>query len=182
MHDDRVRAVVRGYGERVRVVGVELFGKSSTYDWLATEDAGFEKITLFPGRDFTDNSILKTVSAIVKLCWQIDAKHIFFCNYEKPDIFLAALLLRLSGKKTYMMANSKYDDKTRSLFKEVAKSLFLMPYMGGISNETRSADYMRFLGVNAGKIASPYNTLSLAEIRNLSAVEPALSVLLFAER
>ena len=182
MHDDRVRAVVRGYRGKVRVVGVELFGKSSTYDWVVTDDAGFEKITLFPERDFASNSIFKTASAIIKICRQVGAQHIFFCNYEKLEIFLAALLLRLLGKKTYMMANSKYDDKTRSLFKEVAKSLFLMPYMGAISNETRSADYMRFLGVNARKIASPYNTLSLAEIRRLSAVEPAPAGALFADR
>lgn len=182
MHDDRVRAVVRGYQGKVRVVGVELFGKSSTYDWEVTDGAGFEKITLFPEQDFTSNSIFKTASAIVKICRHVGAQHIFFCNYEKLEIFLAALSLRLLGKKTYMMANSKYDDKTRSLFKEVAKSLFLMPYMGGISNETRSADYMRFLRVNARKIASPYNTLSLAEIRRLSAVEPAPAGAFFADR
>ncbi|MCD2178051.1 glycosyltransferase [Rhizobium sp. C1] len=181
MHDDRIRAVEKIYVGKVRIIGVELFGKSDTYAWDNDHNTEFEKITLFQGYEVR-HSPLKVAAAIVRCCLALKAKDIFLCNYNEKYILLAAIVLRLMGKQVYTMADSKYDDYARFLWREVGKSLFCIPYVGGLSNEARSSDYMRFLGVNPRRIAAPYNTLSLERMRSLSGTVPAPDGAAFAER
>lgn len=182
MHDDRVRAVARAYGEKARVVGIELFGKSDTYDWDNEAGSGFEKITLFPGEDFSRNSSIRTARAIVSRCLSLDARHVFLCNYERPAIFLAAMLLRLSGRKVYMMSCSKFDDYERNIQREWLKRFFFLPYLGALSSGVRARDYMRLMGIPSERIATEYNTLSLDRIRSLSGTVPAPAGTPFAAR
>lgn len=172
MHDDRVRAVEKAYGGRARVVGIELFRKSDTYAWANDHNTDFKKMSLFEGTG-ARRSIFKVASAIVRCCLSVKATHIFMCNYERAYILLAAIILRLLGKKVYTMGDSKFDDYQRELWREVGKSLYYLPYSGGLSDEVRSSDYMRFLGVTHSRIATPYNTLSIERLRGLSGTVPA---------
>lgn len=182
MHDDRVRAVARAYGEKARIVGVELFGKSDTYDWDNEAGTGFEKTTLFPGEDFSRNSTFRTARAIVSRCLSLGARHVFLCNYERPAIFLAAMVLRLSGRKVYMMSCSKFDDYERDIMREWLKRFFFLPYGGALSSGLRARDYMRLMGIPTERIATEYNTLSLQRIRALSETVPAPAGIPFAAR
>jgi L-malate glycosyltransferase len=182
MHDDRVRAVAKSYGDRLRVVGIELFGKSDTYEWDNESNTEFEKITLFPGQDFSRNSTLQTARAIVGRCLDLKADHVFLCNYERPAIFLAATVLRLAGKRVYMMSCSKFDDYERDIRREWLKRFFFLPYQGALSSGIRARDYMRLMGIARDRIATEYNTLSIDRIRKLSGKVPAPGGTAFAER
>lgn len=106
----------------------------------------------------------------------------FLCHYQEPAIFLVAVALRMLGRKVYTMGCSKFDDYTRNLPRELVKSFMYSPYNGAISSGIRSRDYMRFMGFSPEKIASPYNTVSLDRIRQLSAAQPAPDGTAFRDR
>ncbi|MET3614940.1 glycosyltransferase involved in cell wall biosynthesis [Rhizobium aquaticum] len=182
MHDDRVRALVRACGGKARIVGLELFGKSDTYAWDNEAGDDFEKITLFPGQSHSLSRTLKIAAVIVRHCRALNADQVFLCHYELPAILLAACMLRLLGMKVYAMGDAKFDAYKRHLWREVGKSFFFLPYVGALSNEVRSKDYLRFLGIKAGRIAAPYNTISIDRLRRLSGTVPAPNGAAFADR
>jgi glycosyltransferase involved in cell wall biosynthesis len=80
------------------------------------------------------------------------------------------------------MGCSKFDDYKRTLWREVGKSFFYLPYCGGISSGKRARDYMRFLGIPEGKIQTEYNTVSIERICKLAGVDPAPGGPAFEER
>ncbi len=172
MHADRVDAVARHLsGEPV--VGLELFSQSDTYAWDSASGSAFEKVTLFPGRNWGDVSGHKIAFRILSECRRRKLRHVFLCNYDQPGIFLAGVLLRAAGRRVYVMGCSKFDDLERTLWREVAKTAFFLPYKGAIASGYRSVDYMRFLGVPKQCVVGEYNTLSIDRIRALSGKEPA---------
>lgn len=182
MHDDRVRALVQAYGGKARIVGLELFGKSDTYAWVNEAGGDFEKITLFPGQSHSLSRTLNIAAAIVGRCRQLNANHVFLCHYDLPAILLAACMLRLLGMKVYTMGDAKFDAYKRDLWREVGKSFFFLPYVGALSNDVRSKDYLRFLGIKAGRISAPYNTIAIDRVRRLSGTVPAPDGAAFADR
>jgi glycosyltransferase involved in cell wall biosynthesis len=182
MHDDRVRAVVKAYGKRARIVGIELFGKSDTYEWDNEANTEFEKVTLFPGMEAGSVPPLTIAARIVSRCRALKAGHVFLCNYDQTAILLAAAALRLSGRGVYTMACSKFDDLERNITREFLKRFFFLPYQGAISSGVRARDYMRLMGIPRDRIASEYNTLSIDRIRALSGQQPAPQGTPFADR
>jgi len=80
------------------------------------------------------------------------------------------------------MGCSKFDDYERRLMREVVKSIFFFPYIGGISSGKRARDYMRFLGIPAARVRTEYNTLSIDRIRRMAGVLPAPDGVPFEER
>ncbi|KMK63830.1 glycosyltransferase [Puniceibacterium sp. IMCC21224] len=172
MHDDRCAAVQAALGTQYRVIGIEQFASSDTYDWDAQSAEGFYKIILHPGTG-RSAGVLSKARAILRALRKAGARHVFFCNYERPEILMAALALRLTGGRCYVMGCSKFDDYARVLWRERFKRLFYLPYRGGISSGIRARDYMRFLGLPEDRVTVEYNTLSLARIRAAAGVPPA---------
>lgn len=173
MHVDRCEAVVRWLQVSHEVVGLELFSQSDVYEWQSVAGKTFEKRTLLPGGSFSETGSFALAAEIVAACLRGKVRYVFFCHYDQKAIFLAALLLRLAGRNVYTMGCSKFDDYERKLWREVLKSLFLLPYMGAISSGRRARDYLRFLGLPARVIATEYNTLSIERIRSQAGVAAA---------
>jgi glycosyltransferase involved in cell wall biosynthesis len=177
MHVDRCEAVaVTG----ARTFAVELFGASPTYGWNQPA-AAFAKTTLYPQKP-ARRSTLATAWKIWRACRRDGATHAFLSHYDMLAIFIAAVLLRLSGIRAYTMACSKFDDSPRHLVRELGKRLFMLPYSGAITSGARSRDYLRWLGIPKDQIRTGYNTLSLARIREQAGVDPAPSGAPYAER
>jgi glycosyltransferase involved in cell wall biosynthesis len=164
-HDDRCAAVAHALGDPATVLGLELFSASSTYGWQNKSTDRFVKKTLFNGKVVEDIGVWRRTRAILRECLKVRHADIFFCHYEAPSTFLAAVALRTLGVKIYVMNDSKFDDYPRHLGKELVKAIFYMPYRGALSSGIRSRDYLRFLGVPEQRIEITYNTLSLDRIR-----------------
>lgn len=173
MHADRVDAVAAHFAGRRPVVGIEICGDSDVYDWTSEDGSKFRKITLFAHKKLGEIGTLERARKMVSACIRGKASDIFLCHYDHPATFIAAFCLRILGRRVYAMGCSKFDDYQRSLWREVGKSLFYLPYCGGISSGKRAKDYMRFLGIPKSRIATEYNTLSIDRIRKLAMVEPA---------
>lgn len=182
MHDDRVSAVANASEVDTHVTAIELFGKSDTYAWDNEANTPFEKKTLFPSGRFSNISILRIALAIIRECKTLKATHIFLCHYERPAILLAAIILRLMGRKVYTMSCSKFDDYERNINREWLKRFFFLPYRGAISSGVRARDYMRLMGIPKNRIATEYNTLSIERIRALSGKQAAPEGTPFSER
>jgi len=173
MHVDRCEAVVKLLRASHEVLGLELFSKSDVYEWQSVAGKTFEKRTLFPGGSFSETGRFALAAKIVAACLRSKVRYVFFCHYDQSAIFLAAVLLRLAGRNVYTMGCSKFDDYERSLWREVFKSFFLLPYMGAISSGRRARDYFRFLGLSARTVVTEYNTLSIERIRLQAGVAAA---------
>jgi glycosyltransferase involved in cell wall biosynthesis len=172
MHDDRCAAVAHAE-PGARVIGLQFTARSEAYDWQPRAGEGFEKITLL---EKTDASLIGIIACAVKLirtCMKLDATHVFFCHYERPAIAIAALILRILGKRIFLLYDSKFDDYPRYIRREFLKSFWLWPYRGAVVASGRTKDYLRFLGMRLETIQFGYNTISLARIRQDAGVSPA---------
>lgn len=171
IHADRCEAVSEHYRDTREVVGVELNASSSVYDWNSESGIGFKKITISNGGG--NESGLPGFFVLLRALFKFFGGSYFFCHYERPSIFICAVLLRLLGQNVYVMNDSKFDDYPRSLILEIVKYIFYMPYKGAISASKRSFDYMRFLGFKESSIKTNYDSMSIDRIRKMSGALPA---------
>lgn len=173
MHVDRCEAVAAHFAGRREVLGLEMGGISVSYAWEAPKVDGFRKVTLFPGVSAHKISLVRRFYALCKACLSQHRADYFFCHYEWPEFFLTATLLRILGRRVYVMNDSKFDDKARSIWGELAKAIAYLPYRGALVSGKSTADYLRFLRFAADRIATGYDTLSIERIRTLAACDPA---------
>jgi glycosyltransferase involved in cell wall biosynthesis len=182
-HADRLEAVARALSGNHRVIGIEIGGSSVAYAWDRLDQIeGIERITLFPAVSRRSVKTLTLTKAILRSCLAVRARHVFLCNYNRLEIFIAATVLRLLGRRVYMMSDSKFDDKSRILSRELLKTVYLLPYNGALVGGTRNADYFRFLGFKASRIYLGYDTVSLARIRASASTLPAPDGVAFDKR
>src|SRR5690348_13420429 len=179
-HADRCEATARHFAGTRLVLGIELAGMSSIYDWQPETRAEFQKITLFPGTTIDKVGVVARTLRTVQAC--LSARDIFFCHYENPATFFSACLLRLSGRRVYVMNDSKFDDKARILWRERWKRWLHLPYRGGLAAGRRATDYMRLNGVPETRICEGYDNIDFARIRRLAKEPPAPAGVSFADR
>jgi L-malate glycosyltransferase len=172
MHVDRCEAVAERFAGEREVIGVEIGGASLTYSWAPTEAKGFRKITVFPGST-KDISRFSRFRALWKVCAPYIRVDYFFCDYQTPEVFLTATALRLLGRRVYVMNDAKFDDKPRSIWRELAKYVAYWPYRGALVSGKRTREYLRFLRFTDPRIAIGYDTLSIQRVRTLATAAPA---------
>jgi glycosyltransferase involved in cell wall biosynthesis len=182
LHADRCAAVAKKLGSNWRVLGIELGGRSATYNWIPASGANFSKITLFPEMSSKNLHSWSLFWRLFLAIRRSGARHVFLCHYEKTFILLTAVVLRAVGCRVFAMFESKYDDYPRYLWRECLKSLFLLPYQGCLAASIRSQDYVRFLGIKRERIKLGYCTASVERIRHLAGTPPAPDGVPFAER
>ncbi len=179
--DDRCNAVANGLKSH-KIIGIEYFSESSTYEWKPLSNINFKKITLFGTSKRRNvnkiNMIIKLISVILKE----NSKYIFLCHYDDFAIEVTAILLRFLGRRVYLLIDSKFDDYPRFILREALKAIWLLPYQGAITGSTRSQQYLTFLGKKSDIIHLGYDTISVARIRNLGKSLPAPDGASFAER
>ena len=182
-HVDRCAACVAELGDRYDIHGVEIATFDANYQWRGSIGAdSFCKTTLFPGVVRQEISTWRCFLRVVKECLKLRASYIFLCNYDAPSIFLAAVALRLLGRRLVIMQDSKFDDKQRYLFKEALKSLLYRPYHAALVAGHRTRSYLAFLGIPEERIFIGYDTVSTARIRSSAGADPAPGGMPHAER
>ena len=169
-HLDRVDATAAAGAQ---VAAIEFSGESRDYQWERDEPAGARRIALCgPGESLGQ----------VRLAWRLfravrafGARAAFLCHYHEGAVFLAALLLRLTGCRVFAMIDSKFDDYPRVLWREAGKAVLLAPYDGALVGSRRTAEYMRFLGFCRRPVVGGFDALDLARIRRAAPSAPDLS-------
>lgn len=172
-HMDRCEAAGRDL-HPAAVVGIEVASASDYYAWSPTGSGRhFRKLTLFPGRSYNQTSRFARFRRLVGACLSCRVRHVFLCHIDQVEYFAAALVLRLLGRRLYVMTESKFDDLPRSAWREVAKKLFYLPYRGALVGGSRHRQYMRFLGFRDDRIAAGYDGVSCDRVRGLAGRPPA---------
>jgi glycosyltransferase involved in cell wall biosynthesis len=173
MHIEQFGAVQQALGAGTKVVGIEIFSYNEEYPFGSWRGDSFLHVNLFSGEDRAKIGMWRVATRIVRQCLAHRARTVFMSKYERPYILVASLILRLLGRRVFVMNDSKFDDYPRFLWREIGKRVFYSPYQGAIVASPRSADYLRFLGVNPEKILLHCYTTSLERVRADAAMPPA---------
>lgn len=168
-HEDRLAALAARFPDRVSAI--ELTPTSHTYEWDGRRGHAVPSRTLFERPDQTNG--LRCTFAIVKAVRQLGARDVYMCDYQRWPVLIATILLRLLGRRVFTLIDSKFDDYTRDLRREIVKSFYLMPYNGALTASDRSREYLKFLGFHNRPIALGYDTLSVERIRRQASGPPA---------
>jgi L-malate glycosyltransferase len=173
-HIDRVQGCCTHFAGRFEVYGVEIATFDANYVWRGSIGTDrFLKVVLFPNSVRQKISNFRCYVRIVTTCLRLRSRYLFFCNFNEPPIFAAALTLRLLGRHLILMNDSKFDDKPRHILKELAKSIFYLPYSAALAAGRRSRSYFIFFGFREHRVAIGYDTVSVDRIREMAGVEPA---------
>lgn len=165
-HLARVRSCQRRDGEiSTRIVA--LADHSKTYNFYKGEDAQPEVTVAYRSATVENLTLLKRLRAYMRHVWFAGDDVYFLCHYERPEVFLTAVILRLRMKKVFVMNDSKFDDYQRYIFRELGKSILYTPYCGALVSGARSASYLSFLGVR-GKIEVGYDTIDAGQTSDKS--------------
>ncbi|MFB9950270.1 glycosyltransferase [Rhizobium puerariae] len=167
LHADRIEATRARLQDAARIVGVSVFAGSNEYDWVPATQGS---VTLFADR--REFGPVRFAGRLLGLVRRHRAGHVFLCNHDRSYVFLAALLLRATGRRVYLMVDSKFDDRERFLRRELAKWVFLLPYHGAMVAGPRSHDYMRFFGFPPERIRLGYDTVDVARLRGQAGKDP----------
>lgn len=173
-HMDRCEAVGVSLRDEYETIGIEITTQSETYAWDETADGHkFRKITLFPGYTAERVSKIKLLLKLIRI-WQVERPEVvFMCHYQRFTILLASFAARMFGARVVVLNNSKFDDKPRSIHREVLKRLFLLPYSAALVSGRRSAEYFAWLGIRPDRILLNYNSLSIERVRSYVDTLPA---------
>lgn len=182
-HMDRCEALAHALAGQREVIGLELFSHGEVYPWAPSGPGQvFRKQTLFAGQRLSQVPGWRQFAALLTACLRSRARHVFLCDYYMPQTFFAALMLRLLGRRVIIMQDSKFDDKRRSLWRELGKALLYLPYNAALVGSTRSKGYLEFLGKPARRVVLGYDTVSLERVQRLAGAEPAPGGTPYAER
>ena len=179
-HVDRVAAARIALAATHQVIGLEIASNTAIYGWDSPSADG--RVTLFPGASYEKIPLLRRSWALLRACARLKAEHYFFCHYERFEVLVAALWMRLRGHQVTAMFDSKFDDKQRYMLREWLKSLFLLPYRHALVGSARSREYFVFLGFRREDVHLGYDTVSLERIRSLSRTATAAAVVPYHQR
>jgi glycosyltransferase involved in cell wall biosynthesis len=173
-HMDRLEALAEQLAGRCDIVGIELVSRGEIYGWKPTGPGRrFRKITLFPDRERAEVSAWRHLTALLAACVTSGARHVFLCDFQLPQIFLAAVILRFLGRRVVVMQDSKFDDKPRRLSREIGKALLYLPYTAALVGSPRSKAYLDFLGRMPARTVVGYDGVSMERLVRLSGSAPA---------
>jgi len=181
-HIDRCEAVARRFSGRAQIVAVEVATTSTTYAWEPSGDiTGAGKITLFPGQSYDSVSGWKRYLALLRAVRGCDTVCVGL-SYAAVESILLSWTLRLMGKQLIVFSESKFDDRTRSVWTECGKSLVLRCYGAAVVGGRRHRDYFRFLRFLRRPVVPGYDVVGIERIRRQSGDELAPGGIPWASR
>jgi L-malate glycosyltransferase len=181
-HLDRCEALAARLEDHAQLHGIEIASRSDVYAWQESGPGRrFQKHTLFPGQRFEATSAPRRFARLLRICRRLRVRHILVSNYNHPDLFLLALVMRLFGSRGYIMLTSKFDDKPRRWWREALKTVLFLPYRGALAAGPRAEGYLRFLGFR-GPIVTGHNTVDLEAVLHAGGGLAAPAGLSFRDR
>lgn len=183
MHIDRLEAVGASLKGTAEILGIELFAcAGDSYGWKNDHLNNVQRVTLFQGNGSPPPSGLKLVRRLWSACRKARIDTVFLCGHGLNGIFLSSVLLRFSKIRVFILSDSKFDDRPRTIWKEVLKAIYYWPYHGALVAGPASHDYFRFLGLKHRPIALHYDNVSLDRVRRSAGIPPGSEGASFTSR
>jgi glycosyltransferase involved in cell wall biosynthesis len=170
---DRLEAVHAAHITDLDIVGVAITSSIETHPWDRVSSEQVKISHLIVDQKYEETTTWQRLVRRLSDFRNYKIKYAFLCNHDRIDTLAAAVVLRLSGAKVYLMMDSKFDDKKRWLWRELLKSVFLLPYHGALVSGRRCRDYLEFLGMRSNRLFEGYDAVSVARIRAQAQTQPA---------
>jgi glycosyltransferase involved in cell wall biosynthesis len=135
---DRCNMLV-DHGLRIRVH--QWHKSNEEYIWDEKVERRFPLHTVTAKR-----SKVRNMFALIRECFRDKSDVYIVYGYQKPRFLFLSVILKLFGHAVLSINDSKFDDYERSIFSDLIKLIFLLPYDGFFSATDRSASYLRYLG------------------------------------
>lgn len=165
IHIDRLNSTQN----TMRCLALELYASSHEYKWQPDIPERFSRVTISAKRNGTALDWGRFLGRLFHFALGAKSRNFFLCHYERPYIFLLAILLRMRGRNVFVMQDSKFDDYERTLWKECFKRFYYAPYHAALVGSPRTAEYVRFLGIKRSVIG--YNSSDTRRIQSLKPAE-----------
>ena len=165
-HIDRLEAVADVFGDRCRVVGIEVASRSLTYGLrLSVGGAGLERHVLFPDRAAEEVPWPAKLRAALSLVHRYRLAAVFLCNQLQPELLAALMLLSLRWVCCFALLDAKFDDRARRALSKALKSPTLRMSAGNIAGGGRCLAYYRLPGLPARSQADGYSAILVWRLR-----------------
>lgn len=151
-------------GKKVELFGIEMFNKSSEYDWDASslnKNLSFQKITLFTvDEKLISKDILK--NKLFKCLQEIQPDVVAINGWSESSAFAALQWCLKAGVPAVVMSESTEFDATRNKFKESIKKQIVNRFSAALVGGTPHAAYMQKLGMPVQAIFQKYDVIDNA--------------------
>jgi glycosyltransferase involved in cell wall biosynthesis len=140
---DRCNALV-ARGERVNVF--QWRASTKEYIWEKSIEKLFSVSTVLESDSTRLWSTFHQLLLLIKRCLVAQADTYIIYGYQKPYLLVLAVTLKIFGRVVVSLNDSKFDDYERNYFRDLFKSVFLLPYDGFLAASRRAESYLRYLG------------------------------------
>ena len=141
------------------IVGIEVAQSDSIYNWEAVKDTGgFERRTLFPGRNYEALSNREVRGLVVSTLDAIRPDCVAVNGWSAIEARTAIAWCSGSGARSVVMSESKVDDNPRVPWKELVKRHIIRNCEAALVGGAPHADYLRKLGFK-GEIFVGYDVV-----------------------
>ncbi|CCG41376.1 glycosyltransferase family 4 protein [Magnetospirillum molischianum] len=165
-HVDRLMAAQQALPD-CDILGIEMAAGTLQYDWKRPDCTGVRVLTL-ASDPYETLPVWRRLWNLLR-CVLVERPDVLVCcHYEEVAVFAATLVMRLFGRLTVCMNDSKWEDKPRPLLRESAKLVFLAPYRVAMVGSQRSATYFQAFGFTPSCLYFGYDTVSVARLRRLA--------------
>ncbi len=146
--------------EGVELIALETASLDSVYAWREEQDdVPFERVQVFPGRQFEDVTPAEMHLEVTRQLDRIAPDAVAIHTYSFPDSRACVSWCRRNRKGAVVMTDSKADDAERSAAREWVKRLLLGAYDSAVTAGTRSRAYLEHLGISHDAISLGYDVV-----------------------
>lgn len=105
---------------------------------------------LFTG-PYSEVSKLRLYGSLAKAAWIDEFDVTILCGYDRPEVWLQALILKLRGKRFGLFCDSTIYDRPQQLLKGIAKRIIFNWADGIFCYGVRAMEYVSYYGVPSSK-------------------------------
>ena len=154
------RARLEGAGRHVDVIGIEVSGHTSEYDWETVEaDSSFDRICLFPDRYSEDVSARGVVTAVRETLSEVSPDVVAVHGWSTRSALAVTQVCIERNLPTVVMSESTAYDAERSWIRERVKRRVVALHQAALVGGTPHAAYLRQLGFADNRIFKGYDAV-----------------------
>lgn len=142
------------------VFGIELARSGEEYPWQASlKNIAFELITICQSSTYEKAGKLFLIQNLLKTLSKTQPDVLAIAGYSEPAMIAAFLWGKLNQKTLILLSESKEDDVTRILHKELFKKQIIHNYNAAIVGGKPHQTYLQQLGMNSSLITWGYDVV-----------------------
>ncbi|MGB3757884.1 MAG: glycosyltransferase [Rivularia sp. (in: cyanobacteria)] len=139
----------------------DVCGEVNSSDWLVKNFDGLNHHVLFTGKKYLDIPSWKISLSAIKFVLRHDIDVLCLLGYARPEIQQIAFILSFLPKKPalILLSDSKRDDASRELWRELFKSQLLKLYKSALVGGKVHKHYLIELGMTDNSISMGYDVV-----------------------